>query len=259
MARGLMEREFTQEKPAPQFYLPLQEIKDSVQLVNYPSEDFELKGLLHLGNIDSTQKKKGLVYLHGGFALGNGDLADCSTFIQSDFIVFAPSYRGENGNPGFFEYFRGELTDAENAVNWLAEQDYTHQDSIYVFGHSIGGAMSLILSINDNCDSQLNGSSAGLYFEESLAQLAGEENIPFDTTEQKEYNLRIPLYHLDKLQRKHFMYVGSEDYYSEIKDLLLEGFEKPLEYFQLEEVEGDHFSSLDEAQERFVEEIKKGQ
>ncbi len=113
--------QLTKRTPAPQIFEPLTDDKD-IKLVEYISDTLNLKGLLSTINIDSTKRKPVLVYLHGGFALGKGDLSDCEPFQKAGFIVFAPAYRGENGNPGYFELFLGEVDDAKAAINWVAKQ-----------------------------------------------------------------------------------------------------------------------------------------
>ncbi|MEO0687277.1 MAG: CocE/NonD family hydrolase [Cyanobacteria bacterium J06649_11] len=97
------------------------------------------------------------MYLHGGFALGYQDIYDCKKFTDNGFIVMAPSFRAENGNEGFYEFLFGEVKDAESAVKWLSKQEYVDSDSIYVFGHSTGGALSLSLSLRDDLHVQFGG------------------------------------------------------------------------------------------------------
>lgn len=242
---------------APQYYDEDEVLPPNISEVYYPSEGRNLKGLLHTSNIDSTQKTKALVYLHGGFALGYPDVTDCQSFIDAGYIVFAPAYRGENGNEGNFEYFYGEVADAENAVKWLSKQAYIDADNIFVFGHSIGGGLSALLSLNDNCPSKLNGSSAGLYVKESLIELIGAENVPFDTSNDEEYLFRCPIYTLNRLPRKHMMYIGTEDFYKEYNTFILELYGKIPNNFKVFEMSGDHFSSLEPSMKKFLKEIEK--
>ncbi|MGH1334766.1 MAG: alpha/beta hydrolase family protein [Aureispira sp.] len=242
---------------APQFYDDEENLPPNISVVHYPSEGRNLKGLLHTSNIDSTKKTKALVYLHGGFALGYPDVTDCQPFLDAGYVVFAPAYRGENGNEGNFECFYGEVSDAENAVKWLSTQAYIDADQIFVFGHSIGGGVSALLSLNDNCPSKLNGSAAGLYFKESFVELVGKEKIPFDLTVEEEYFFRCPIYTLNYLLKKHMMYIGTDDYYKEYKTYILELYGTTPQNFKLVEIPGDHFSSLEPSMKSFLKEIEK--
>lgn len=242
---------------APQSYNNFNNPPDTIDTVYYTSDNRKLKGLLHTSNIDSTKRNKAIVYLHGGFSLGYGDLNDCKPFIDAGYIVFTPCYRGENGNPGHFEYFMGEVSDAENSVKWLAQQNYIDTNNIYVFGHSIGGEMSLLLSMNNNCPSKLNGSSVGLYFKESLSQLVGKNNIPFDSSNDNEYLYRCPIYLLPLLERKHIMYMGTNDYYQESLNVISTLHSHVPKHFTFIEIAGDHLSSLPSSMEKFISEIEK--
>lgn len=228
-----------------------------IRVINYSSEGRLLKGLLHTTNIDSTKSSKALVFLHGGFALGYSDITDCQPFIDAGYIVFSPTYRGANGNDGGFEMFNGEVTDAENAVKWLANQPFVHPDSLFVFGHSIGGAMSLHLSMNNNSPSQLNGSSAGLYSKKNLRWLCGSANIPFDVNNDQEYFFRCPIMALDYLPKRHLMFVGEEDGFDEDKNRVNKMYWNNPDNFELIKVPGDHFSSLHPAMNAFLNEIDK--
>lgn len=242
---------------APQYYSDFVAPPANISVMNYNSEGRELKGLLHTLNIDSAKETKAIVYLHGGFSLGYSDVSDCQPFIDAGYIVFAPSYRGENGNDGNFEYFYGEVSDAENAVKWLSSQSYVDSGNVFVFGHSIGGEMSTLLSLNNNCPSKLNGSSSGLYFKESLSQLVRKENIPFDTLNDNEFRFRCPVYMLNYLAKDHFMYIGTGDYYKESYSSIIEIYGTVPEKMKLIEMPGNHFSSLKPAMKSFLTEIEK--
>ena len=131
---------------APQDYLPLYDAP-GVKKILYPSGKYQLQALLSTVNIDTTKRKAAVVFLHAGFALGASDITDCQSFINEDYIVMAPSYRAENGNDGKFELFMGEVDDAKAAVKWLSKQSYVDSTRIYVIGHSIGGGIASMLSL----------------------------------------------------------------------------------------------------------------
>ena len=75
--------------------------------VEYTSGDLKLKGWLSAGG-DGT-KRPVVVYLHGGRAFGAGDWEDAEPFAKAGFVLFMPMLRGENGNPGTYESFLGEV------------------------------------------------------------------------------------------------------------------------------------------------------
>ena len=96
--------------------------------------------------------------LRSGFPLN-----DCLPFLAAGFAVMTPTLRGENGNPGSFELFYGEVDDAEAAVRFLAAQPRIDSKRIYTFGHSVGGGISALLSLRPEIPVRKGGSSGGLY------------------------------------------------------------------------------------------------
>jgi pimeloyl-ACP methyl ester carboxylesterase len=217
-----------------------------------------LKGLLDTTNIERTKKKPALVYLHGGFSLGYEDVEDCKPFIDKGFVVFAPSYRGENGNPGNFEYFMGEVDDAKAAIRWLSEQPYVDKDSIYVFGHSIGGGMSLLLSLHNDIPIKASASCAGIYDKGSMRRREEEDKmVPYDISKSKENLYRLPIYTLDFMVREHKMYIGTDDNYRAYEKFVTQLYPMKVLKLQLIEVKGEHYSSLKPSMESFIKGIRQ--
>ncbi|MEO1450164.1 MAG: alpha/beta fold hydrolase [Bacteroidota bacterium] len=248
-----------QEGPAPQSYEPFDPVQGSIEEITYPSFKGEMKALLDTRHIRRGQPGKVLVYLHGGFALSYADMDDCQPFVDEGFIVFAPSFRGENGNPGSYEMMFGEVKDAVKAIRWIAEQPFTHPDSIYVFGHSIGGAISLALSQYDNLPIRLSGSSAGIYAEDDFTYWAelDPDYVPFSITDESEMMLRLPILFLECMVRPHLMYLGTDDDYAVIRKWVEEDLYPTTRInLKFNEIPGDHSSSLRPSIKAFMQEIK---
>jgi dipeptidyl aminopeptidase/acylaminoacyl peptidase len=159
---GTFESQLTISSPAPQDYSD-DEPPEGVQVVHYLSGDMSLKAWLALPEDVSDKKRPGVVYIHGGFAFGTGDFIDAQPFRDAGFVVMTPMLRGENGNPGDFELFLGEVEDAASAVEWLASQPFIDSKRLYVFGHSTGGAISALLTLRTNVPVVHTGSAGGLY------------------------------------------------------------------------------------------------
>ncbi|WP_375560446.1 alpha/beta fold hydrolase [Bernardetia sp. OM2101] len=245
---------------APQSYDEFDKERKDIMLINYESDGRKLKGLVETSNIEEGKKKPVLVYLHGGFALGYQDVLDCQPFIDAGFVVFAPSYRGENGNEGNFEMFFGEVDDAKAAVNWIAEQEYTNSDSIFVFGHSIGGGMSLLLSHLGNVPVQMSASSSGLYDFESFESFEKQGiKMPFDSKNEKELLFRLPYGTLHYLPKKHTVYFGEEDNLEYWKATIAQIYEGKEILLEIKGLKGNHFTSLQPSMKLFIEEIRKGE
>ena len=233
---------------APQDYQELLSNEDFLK-VTYPSYGNELQGLLVRKNIDSSKRKPVLVYLHGGFALGDGDLYDCEVFTEQGYIVFAPTYRGENGNAGNFELFLGEVSDAKEAVKWIAKQPFADSNKIYVFGHSIGGGVSSMLSLEKDVPIAKSGSSGGLYDKEFYGW---DDIVPFDKKNSKEAMIPVLIDNLQSMQMNHYAYIGNEDEGFTYNKAYLDEKAKNTK-LKIFYTEGDHFTSLEPAMKNFIQ------
>jgi dipeptidyl aminopeptidase/acylaminoacyl peptidase len=248
------------EEKSFQSFEPFSEQMGDFKSVVYDSEGMKLKALLNTKNIEAQKKKPVIVYLHGGFALSIGELENTKRFTEEGYIVFAPSYRGENDNPGYFEVFMGEVNDAKAAIKWIASQEFVDRDRIYVFGWSVGGGISLSLSLHNDIPINLSGSSAGIYDRDLIKAWATEDDyiiFPYDYKSIEENYFRLPLYNLDKMTRTHFTYIGIDDdfkYYHKMVDSL---YAKKVIKLRMKELLGDHVSSLPKAMRKFMNEVRK--
>ncbi|MCB0631300.1 MAG: prolyl oligopeptidase family serine peptidase [Saprospiraceae bacterium] len=257
-ARNAFHTQLTSEIKAPQTYSEFDDVRGTVKQLSYPSGDLRLKALLDTTNLESGKKSPVLVYLHGGFSLDYADVTVCRPFIDAGYLVFAPTYRGENGNPGNFEFFLGEVDDIKAAINWLASQEYVDRENIYVFGHSIGGGLSLLTTFHPDIPVKRSGSCAGIYYDENFAYWAEEDGIvPFDYENDNELFWRLPIYTLEHMTRDHLMYIGNNDYYKEDKADFEDMYPNQDTRLQLVKVKGDHQSSLPVAIKQFLDDIRK--
>jgi len=252
--------ELIKEEKSFQKYEEFEKERKNIRLVKYQSDSLKLKGLLNIQNIDSLIRKPVMVYFHGGFALSYREMEITQVFTDAGFIVFAPTYRGENGNPGYFELFMGEVRDAKAAIHWISNLEFVDEENIYIFGWSVGGGIVLNLSLHDDIPVKLGGSSAGIYDHDLIRSWATEDDMivfPYDYTNKCENYFRLPLYNLRNMIRPHFTYIGEEDDYDFIKDLkdsLYIGINMKMKLIKLE---GNHVSSLPKATARFLAEVEK--
>ena len=254
--RKLFKTNLTKREKSPQTSEKLKDVNGTIKLVFYESAGRKLKGLLDTTNIEKGKPKPAIVYLHGGFSLGYADVTDCKPFTDAGYVVFAPSYRGENGNSGYFELMLGEVDDANEAIKWLAKQDFINKDSIFVFGHSIGGGIALSLSLHPDAPINKSGSSAGVYDVGTLKSWEGDGYVPFDYNKEEEAAYRLPIYSLQYMVRPHQMYIGKDDDFEPTKSFVKELYPNKSIKMNLIEVEGNHFSSLQYAMEKFLAHIK---
>ena len=238
----------------------LDDVRAPYQRVEYDSDGMTLAAVLYKPDTDTKIRKPAVVYLHGGFALHTSGLKITKPFVDAGFVVLAPSWRGENGNPGYFECFMGEVRDAKAAIRWLAKQDYIDQDQIYVFGWSVGGGIALNLALHDDIPVKASASSAGIYDLDLIKSWATEDDyikFPYDYKNAQENYFRLPLYHLQDMVRPHYTYIASNDDYASYRATYDDLYPAGDSLLQMIEVPGDHVDSVPLAIQKFMEIISK--
>jgi acetyl esterase/lipase len=146
------------------------------------------------------------MYLHGGWALCDEHVRECWAFVEAGFAVFAPSYRGENGNPGAHEMLWGELDDVLAALAHARRLPEVDPERVFVFGHSAGGMLAALMAFEPSLDARLTGSIDGIYGPEVFDY----QQLPFvDTPLERELRLALP--HIEELEQPHVAVVGRED------------------------------------------------
>jgi alpha/beta superfamily hydrolase len=233
--------------PAPQDWYPAVPPRN-VEQVFFDSGDLRLKAWVYIPDGEVETRHPALVYFHGGFAFAPSELEATRPFMDAGYVVMCPMLRGENGNPGNFELFLGEVDDAGAAIQWLAKQSYVDKRHIYAFGHSAGGAISAMLSLREDIPIQHSGSASGIFgpdFFESWSDI-----VPFDSSIQEEVDLRLLLGNIQHMNSHHHAFAGEEEEYfrkqvtiatSEAQSL------KSQELLHIKIVPGDHFSAFQPA------------
>ena len=90
-------------------------------VVHYPSAVGDLVAYLSPDPKDG-KKHPALVYAHGGFGGINGlqfGKEQFAPFREEGYIIFCPSWRGENENAGKYEMFYGEVDDALAGIDFV--------------------------------------------------------------------------------------------------------------------------------------------
>ena len=238
--RANFKTSLTSAGPAPQQF-EAEQPPAGVEEVVYQSGDLQLKAWVDKRGVKGD-KAPALVFFHGGFAFGGGDLEECKPFRDAGYVVMAPMLRGENGNPGSFELFFGEVDDGKAACQWLAKQEYVDSSKIFAFGHSVGGGVSAMLSLMDDVPIVHSGSSGGLYGVETFSQWS--DIRPFGMNDPQETKLRVLVGNVTQMKRTHFAYIGSTDFpfHSNITLTGLEGGANSK--LRSRKMPGDHFTSF---------------
>jgi len=231
--------------PAPQEYeaeVPPAGVKE----VFYDSGDLKLKAWL-LDKPADDDKHPAVVFAHGGFSFGGSGWEDGQEFIDHGFILMTPMLRGENGNPGNFEYFYGEVDDLLAAADYLANVSYVDSTRIFLCGHSVGGTLSILASMMPSRYRAM-ASFGGMPTTEGLIRNGGYPN-PFDSTNRKEFEVRSAIYYPDSIITPLFLYVGDQGEGSllEFSDYFAKNARSIGKSCEFRAVKGDHWSSVAES------------
>jgi len=247
--RAAYETRIFRNEPAPQEYAD-ETPPAGVEAVEFPSGDLTLQAWV-AGKRDGV-RHPAVVFAHGGFAFGAEDFEQAAPFRQAGYVVMAPMVRGENGNPGRYEGFWGEVDDIVAAGDYLANRDDVDVDRIFVCGHSTGGTLSMLAAMVPSkfkAAASFGGSPDQAMFFRSSPGLA-----PFDPDVEAEVALRSPLRFPASLRCPLTMYVGEGDGAYLYRSRQLEEAALAADRnCTLVVVPGDHFSSIDASIEGALE------
>ena len=249
--RGAFTSDLLYHEPAPQSWeeeVPPPDVEE----VYYESDELELKAWVYIP-AERAERMPALIYFHGGFSFAAEDMEVCRPFMDAGYVVMFPMLRGENGNPGCFELFWGEVDDAGAAVNWLATQPYVDGERVYTFGHSVGGGISALLSLMEDVPVQHGGSSGGLYPPDVFEEWENYGIVPFDRKIAEEVELRLLLGNIHHMRRLHYAYIGEADTLAGVDVLVQQEMAGEESLLRVVLLAGDHFTSLDLAVERYLE------
>ncbi|WP_293251902.1 MULTISPECIES: alpha/beta hydrolase [unclassified Microcoleus] len=105
-----------------------------------------------------------LLYLHGkGFNIG-ANINQSYRFRQLGFSVLLIDYRGYGRSQGSFPSESRIYEDAETAYNYLVKQRQLSPSDIFLYGHSLGGAVALELAV-------AHSEAAGLIVQSSFTSM----------------------------------------------------------------------------------------
>jgi len=114
----------------------------SPEPITYLSEGLRVKGLLFL---PPQTPAPGVLFNHDGVGGVTASTQErCKELALRGFVVFAPSYRGEDGSEGEIEIAQGEVTDVVAAADWLARRPEVKPGRFALVGTSHGALISLL-------------------------------------------------------------------------------------------------------------------
>lgn len=114
----------------------------------YASDGLRVVAILIRPARPGARRMPVLVYNHGGSAaegaLPEAVLLDQARWVADGFLYLAPQYRGGGGSEGTDEYGGADVHDVVNLFPLLRALPYADTTSVFLWGHSRGGAMTYL-------------------------------------------------------------------------------------------------------------------
>jgi len=108
---------------------------------------------------------RSLLYFHGSALNIGANITHALRFHQMGFSVLLVSYRGYGKSDGIFPSEAQVYADAQAAWTYLIAQKGLDAGAIFIYGHSLGGAVAIQLAVN-------NPAAGGLIVEAAFTSIA---------------------------------------------------------------------------------------
>ena len=160
-----------------------------------------------------------------------------SAFKEAGILMMYPSFRGANGNPGYFEALFGDIDDILAAFEFAASLPYVDPNRIYLGGHSTGGTRVLLASaLTDNFRAVFSFGPVADIGNHNRAQFT------FDLSDRQERRMRSPIHWLGDITSPTFIIEGEDGNASDLRDIERRSDNENVHVFIVED--GDHFDVL---------------
>ncbi|NET38197.1 MAG: alpha/beta hydrolase [Cyanothece sp. SIO1E1] len=121
-----------------------------------------------------------LIYLHGNSGNVGDNIWHAKRFHQLGFSVFLVDYRGYGLSEGEFPTETQVYQDAEVAWNYLTQQQQVLPEQIFLYGHSLGGAIAIDLAVRQPQAAGLIVQGSFTSIREMADWTGGYDLIPID-------------------------------------------------------------------------------
>ena len=188
---------------------------DVMQTVKYQAPGGKYGAYLSLPFKDG-KKHPAIVWITGGDCNTIGDVwskrapSNDQTAVQFEragVVMMYPSLRGGNDNPGRKEGFLGEVNDVLAAADFLAKQPQVDPKRIYLGGHSTGGTLALLVA---EYSDRFRGIFAFGPVVVVEAYGLDSEFLPFDTSDQRELDIRSALWWIRGIKTPTYVIEGEQ-------------------------------------------------
>jgi hypothetical protein len=219
--------------------------------VEYASRELRLKGWINKSDSGRKpgEKKPAVLFLHGGFRLEDNAWEATQPYRDAGFIVFTPTLRAENRQPGTFTLFYDEVDDVLAAGKFLREQKGVDPQRVFIAGHSAGGILTM-LAVEASKDFRAAAAMSGSPDQLMLAKTV-KVPVPFDENDPRELEMRSPLAYVSSVKCPLRIYYGSEEeIFDQSSRRMAELGKKDALDVEAAKVPGNHKSSVPEAVRR---------
>jgi uncharacterized protein len=154
-------------------FFPASVIEKTPELFNLPYQEVWLPVKTNLGKAEKMHgwwfkadqpNAKVLLYLHGNGINIGANIAHTQRFYQLGFSVLLIDYRGYGRSQGSFPNEMSVYQDAATAWVYLTQQQQIPPQKIFIYGHSLGGAIAIDLAVK-------HPKAAGLIVESSFTSI----------------------------------------------------------------------------------------
>jgi uncharacterized protein len=154
-------------------FFPYAVIENTPEFFNLPYKEVWLSVPVKTGKVErihgwwitaNQSNAKVLLYLHGNGINIGANIAHANRFHQLGFSVLLIDYRGYGQSEGSFPNEMRVYQDAATAWNYLVQQQKIPPSQIFIYGHSLGGAIAIDLAVK-------HSEAAGLIVESSFTSI----------------------------------------------------------------------------------------
>jgi len=212
-ARRHFRTKLLREAPSPQRDVFSLQPPAYVEVVEYPSKGLQLMAWV-AGHREPGPKRPAVLFLHGGFEFGAGDWDMAVPYWEAGFVVMAPTFRGENGQPGTFSFLYDEVDDVLAAAEYLSRLPAVDSSRVFLAGHSAGGTLvqlAVEASGRFRAAASFDGSpDQTLLYNGSATKPGPHREVVFDTNDSRELEIRSPLAYVGSVKSPIRLYYSHE-------------------------------------------------
>lgn len=233
-----------QKGPAPDKYEALATPPDGEQIFYRSGAGGELELAAWVSKYKrGHHAKPGVLFLHGGNAMGAGQWQLLKPYAEAGFVVLMPSVRGENGQMGNFSGFYDEVDDVLAAADRLAHLPGVDPSRLFVAGHSIGGTLTMLAAMSTHrfrAAAPISGNPDAFRFFNRYPQ-----DIRFDDGNKHEFEVRSALCYAQSFKCPvHVVHGTEEDQFNDRAGLLAARARAAGIRIETDRVAGNHTSAL---------------